>query len=163
MKKQLLLCLFALICNVSFSQEQRKDSVDLQTLQIIPSDSIEIISNNEITELPAKLHFYRSGGVGALVGYDIRLNDDVICRTANNWKTTVDVYITGEHLIWAKTESKAEIPIEIKAGSEYYIRCGMKMGVVVGRPTLELVDPVTGEAELQSIKEKKTKKTKHTH
>ncbi|HPS13955.1 MAG TPA: hypothetical protein PLB87_11800, partial [Prolixibacteraceae bacterium] len=52
----------------------------------------------------------------------------------------------------ARTEVKDEIPIEIKFGNEYYIRCGITMGAFVGHPQLELVDKPSGKAEFQSIK-----------
>ncbi|WP_291036478.1 hypothetical protein [Dyadobacter sp. 50-39] len=45
------------------------------------------------------------------------------------------------------SESKASIPIDIKKGRTHYIRCGIGMGVVVGRPTLDLVDRRTGQTE----------------
>jgi hypothetical protein len=181
MKKLLILVLFVAIYNMLYPQDvmiiNNQDSLDLKVLQeipfdsinvdqirVIPFDSIEMVlnkeksDNNALTVQSAKLHFYRPSGVGALVGYDIYLDDDVICRSANNWKTTVDVSTMGKHTIWAKTESRAEIPITITAGGEYYIRCGMKMGIVVGRPSLELVDAGKGEPEYRAIKEKKSKK-----
>ena len=100
----------------------------------------------------ALLHIYRFGGQGALVGYDIHLGDIVICRAKNKWKTTVQIRIFGQNTIWASTESKAEIPVNIEPGREYYIRCGIGMGAFVGRPTLLLVDKNTGKAEFASIK-----------
>lgn len=100
----------------------------------------------------ALLHIYRFGGAGALVGYDIHLGDSVICRAKNKWKTTIMIKKDGYNTIWAKTESKVEVPINIQMGHEYYIRCGIKMGFAVGRPTLDLVDNRTGKPEFDSIK-----------
>ena len=102
----------------------------------------------------ALLHIYRSGGPGALVGYDVYLGNDVICRTKNKWKTTIQIRSFGLNTLWASTESKTEIPVNFEPGREYYIRCGMKMGVAVGRPTLELVDKNVGKSEFASIKTK---------
>lgn len=99
----------------------------------------------------ALLHVYRHRGASALVNYDLHLGDTVICRVRNNWKETIKIKKDGYNSLWAKTESKAEIPINIKFGSEYYIRCSVGMGVLVGRPKLVLVDNQTGRIEFQSI------------
>jgi hypothetical protein len=103
----------------------------------------------------ALLHIYRQSMTGALIKYDLHLDDDVICHVSNNWKETIKIYKEGLSTLWARTESKAELPIDIQLGEEYYIRCGIKMGIVVGRPQLELVDSTKGMKDLQSIKDKK--------
>jgi hypothetical protein len=100
----------------------------------------------------ALLHIYRLGGPGAMVGYDVYLGNEVICRAKNRWKTTIQINSFGRNTVWASTESKTEIPVNFEPGREYYIRCGIKMGVMVGRPTLELVDKNVGKAEFASIK-----------
>jgi hypothetical protein len=56
--------------------------------------------------------------------------------------------------LWAKTESKVEIPVDIEFGKEYYLRCGMGMGIMVGRPMLQLVDRGQGKLQYNSIKNK---------
>lgn len=106
----------------------------------------------------ALLHVYRFSGPGALVNYDLYLGDSIICRVSNNFKKTIKIRKDGLNTIWAKTEAKVEIPINIKFGKEYYIRCGITMGIVVGRPSIELVDNQIGRMELQSIKQKKSDK-----
>ena len=102
----------------------------------------------------ALLHIYRFGGAGALVGYDVHLGDEVICRAKNKWKTTIQIRSFGRNMVWASTESKTEIQVNFEPGREYYIRCGIKMGALVGRPILQLVDKSTGKAEFASIKTK---------
>jgi len=102
----------------------------------------------------ALLHIYRFGGPGALVGYDIHLGEEVICRAKNKWKTTIQIRNFGRNTLWASTESKIELPVNFEPGREYYVRCGIKMGIAVGRPTLDLVDKGTGKTEFNSIKEK---------
>jgi hypothetical protein len=102
----------------------------------------------------ALVHIYRPGGAGALVGYDVYLGNEVICRAKNKWKTTIQVRTFGRNTVWASTESKTELPVNFEPGREYYIRCGMKMGVMVGRPALTLVDRNTGKAEFEAIKTK---------
>ena len=102
----------------------------------------------------AILNVYRYGGSGALVSYDLYLGDSVICRVRNNYKTTLYIKKDGLFTLGAKTETKTEIPIDIKIGKTYYLRCGISMGAFVGRPKLELIDSKTGKAEFESFKAK---------
>lgn len=99
----------------------------------------------------AVVHFYRSGGPGALVGYDVRVDDEVICRISNNSKESVKVKALGNTKFWASTESRDEVQINLQPGRHYYVRCGVDMGIVVGRPSLTLVDNITGEMESENI------------
>ncbi len=102
----------------------------------------------------AILYVYRTGGTGALVSYNLNLGDSVICRVTNKIRQKIEIRTEGAHELWAKTESKASIPIEIKKGRTYYVRCGVGMGVLVGRPTLDLVDHRTGKTEYIGKKRK---------
>jgi len=102
----------------------------------------------------AILNVYRYSGTGALVGYDLHLGDSTICRVKNNFKTTLYIKKDGLNTLWAKTETKSEVPIDVKMGKTYYLRCGITMGAFVGRPKLELIDSRTGKAEFQSFKAK---------
>jgi hypothetical protein len=102
----------------------------------------------------ALLHVYRYGGTGALISYDLHLGDTVIARVSSDWKETIKITNDGLNTLWARTESKTELPINIQFGHEYYVRCRVVMGAFVGRPKLELVDNQTGKVEFQSIKTK---------
>lgn len=95
----------------------------------------------------ALLHIYRMSAAGFLVSYDLHLGDSVICRVQNNWKTTLRIRKDGYNSLWARTETKEEIPIKIEMGKEYYVRCGITLGAFVGHPKLELVDNSTGKVE----------------
>ena len=102
----------------------------------------------------AVINVYRYSGPGAFVGYDVSLGDSIICRVKNNYKTSIKVKKDGLNTLWARTESKSEVPINIKFGRVYYLRCSVGIGAFVGRPKLELVDWKTGKAEFESFKAK---------
>lgn len=102
----------------------------------------------------AILNVYRYGGAGALIAYDLNLGDSVICRVKNNFKTTLYIKKDGLNTLWAKTEAKSQVPIDIKMGKTYYLRCGITMGAFVGHPKLELIDIKTGKPEFESFKAK---------
>jgi hypothetical protein len=100
----------------------------------------------------ALLHFYRPGSMmGMAISYDLYLENDVVFRVKNKSKTTLKITSEGLKTLWAKTESKTELPVDIKLGQEYYIQCGLGMGVLVGRPRLEIVDNKTGKGEFAKI------------
>lgn len=102
----------------------------------------------------AILNVYRFSGPGAFVSYDLYLGDSVICRVKNNFKTTIKITKDGLNSLWAKTEAKAEVPIDVKFGKEYYLRCSTLMGAFVGRPKLELLNKKTGKSEFDNFKPK---------
>lgn len=127
------------------------------TAKILKIEAAETITattpqNDTDTAGYATLHIYRYSGAGPLIGYNLYLNDSLLCRVKNNFKETVKIESEGKQLLWAKTESKTELPIAIEKGKSYYLRCGITVGAVVGRPNLQLVDRKTGIIEFASIK-----------
>ena len=127
--------------------------------EILRINNIEKLASQEEDEVLknvdyAILQVYRYSGMGALVNYDLYLGDSVICRIKNNFKTTLHIKKEGLNTLWAKTEAKVEIPVNLKYGKEYYLRCSVKMGAFVGRPKLELVDSKIGKEEFESFKAK---------
>jgi len=135
------------------------DRITAKILKVENPDKLSKIKENKISIVDstwnyAKLFVYRQGGVGALVGYDLYLGDSVICRVKSNSKQEIKITKKGMNTLWAKTEAKAEVPIDIEFGREYYLRCSMGMGVMVGRPKLQLVDRMQGKLEYNLIKSK---------
>ena len=100
----------------------------------------------------ALLHIYRPGSMkGMAISYDVYLGDDVIYRAKNKSKTTLRITGEGQIMLWAKTETRAELPVDIRLGNEYYIQCGIGFGALVGRPRLEIVDNKKGKDEFSKI------------
>jgi uncharacterized membrane protein YhaH (DUF805 family) len=101
----------------------------------------------------ALIHLYRPGKMaGAMIGYDVYLDDKVVWRARNGSRTTLRVTAEGAHTVMAKTEVRREITLDVAFGRQYYIRCGMQMGLAVGRPKLELVDNAEGKTEFDRIR-----------
>ncbi len=95
----------------------------------------------------AVLYVYRGQGTGTLLSYNLYLGDSTICKVSNRFRQKIKVYKSGETELWAKTESKAAVPVHLEKGKSYYLRCSVAMGVMVGRPNLELVSNRTGSRE----------------
>jgi hypothetical protein len=102
----------------------------------------------------AILNVYSVSKPGVLVEYNLHLGDSVICRVNNNLKTTIAIRIDGLNSIWAKTDAKFEIPIDIKFGHIYYLRCGVSGESEVNNPMLELVDSEIGSREFDIFNSK---------
>jgi hypothetical protein len=123
-------------------------------LKINDFNNLNITQNIDSSLLNADyavLNFYRLSGQGPLVNYDIHLGDSVICRVRNNTKQSIKVKIFGANILWAKTESRSEIPIQIEKGKTYFIRCDLGVGFMVGNPKLFLVNPEIGQEEFDYI------------
>lgn len=103
----------------------------------------------------AVLYVYRNTLIGALLNFDLHLNDQVLFRMTARSKQAFRIDTEGPVELWAKTEAKSCLPLTIEKGKDYYVRCDMKLGVAVYRPSLKLVDAKQGKAEYESIKDKK--------
>lgn len=130
------------------------------TILITNPDSAFIAGMNTSSiegENYALLYVYRFPGPGSLLNYDLHLGDSVICRIRNNFSDTIPIYKEGLNSLWAETETRTEIPVDIEFGKEYYVRCGVSFGILVGNPTIELVSPSIGKGELNALQIKKKK------
>lgn len=126
------------------------NSEPLVTEETVPYDS---------TATSATICIYRPAKFGgALVSYMIHVNDSAYVRAGLNAAEMLEITEEGPVEIWAQTEAKTVLPLTIQFGRTYYVRCGVSMGVLVGRPSLVLVDPATGEEEFTKIAAKKSEK-----
>lgn len=103
----------------------------------------------------AVLNVYRFRGSGQLVSYNLYLGDSILCRVYNNYSKTILLDKEQLSTLWARTESKSEVPVDIKLGNTYYLRCSVVFGIAVGRPRLELVTSSSGKFEFESFKSNK--------
>lgn len=147
----LMLAMSLLLTNCATNKKVSEASAD-EVSDIAESQESEI----QLQDDCAILHIYRKSSLaGAAVSYDLYLDNDKVFRASNKSKTTIKITKEGMNTLSAKTETRVEIPIEIQFGKEYYIRCGMKMGALVGRPKIEIVDINTGKSEFEKIPLKK--------
>ena len=98
----------------------------------------------------ALIHIYRFDATG-LLGYDLYFDDDLIDNIKRSYKKTIKTNKFGNHIIWAKTERKESLTIDIQPGNEYYIRCDTKIGLLLGRPEIDFVDNNIGKFEYNSF------------
>ena len=141
---------FCFLLSISFSSLQAQQ----------PGDSPVVASMD--TAHYATLYIYRlKNFVGSMVGYNIHVNDSVVCRIKNNTKFMVKLYKEGPTEIWAETEQKRKVKVDVKFGQEYFLKCGLSMGVFVGRPEIMLVYPEQGRLDYDNLDAKNTRKAKN--
>ena len=100
----------------------------------------------------ALVHFYRpSKLVGFLIGYDVHMGDSVKYRAKDGSRGDVRRVTPGPVTVWAKTEAREEITLPVQPGREYFVRCTLGAGALVGRPHLQQVSVEQGRKELASI------------
>lgn len=105
------------------------------------------------SENNSMLYVYRpSSFVGGGVYYDIHTNDnskDEIIGTLRNGGFIEKEITPTENLeVWAKTEAKASVSLDIKPNETYCVKGGVGIGFLVGRPNLEIVDKTLCEKEI---------------
>jgi hypothetical protein len=102
----------------------------------------------------ALIHFYTFTNA---FNCDFYLNNEILFRGEKfNWKKTVQTRTFGFCTIKANTSRKAELPLTIKKGGEYYIFCDVEAGGWgnSGIPTLHLVPRDVWEEGTSTIKTK---------
>ncbi|WP_396179317.1 hypothetical protein [Flavobacterium sp.] len=101
----------------------------------------------------ALIHFYRpSSGAGYLLGYKIKnINDSVVGRLRNGEKFVFKTKNFGYHKFYGVLETKEEININVEKGKEYFVRCSVNMGVVLGRPEINLIENYIGMKEFAEM------------
>ena len=100
----------------------------------------------------ALLHLYRPGRLaGFAIGYDVRLNDSVVYRASNGSRLDLRRTRPGRVLLSAKTEARTELTLDLQPGREYYVRCTIGVGALVGRPHLTQVSGAEGQREADRV------------
>lgn len=102
----------------------------------------------------ALIHFYRpSSGLGALLGFKIKdSNDSIVGRLRNGEKFIYKTKKFGKQTFYGVLETKEEVVINIEKGKEYFVRCSVNMGVVIGRPEINTIENYMGMNEYNEMK-----------
>lgn len=92
----------------------------------------------EFTAKPGNglVYFYREKSfVGMAVSYYVTEGETRLGAMKNGTFFTVDA-APGKHTYSAKTEVTREITLDVKEGETYYVKGGVTMGALAGRPSL---------------------------
>jgi hypothetical protein len=138
-------------------------AIELNTPNACSQDTSGVQNNIKTdTGKYALLYVYRQRAfVASLGSYDVHVDDSVVATVKNNSKFIIKLYKEGPTSIWAKTESKRSVTINVKFGHEYFLKCGYSTGMFVMRPQLDLIYPEQGHLDFDAIEEKRSKKDKN--
>ena len=133
-----------------------KIKADVYHVDHMPDYRYKQIGSKNGADLPdhATLYIYRLKDTMLLgTSYHVHLNDDsVICTVKSKSRDSVTIYNEGTIKLWAATEKKAEVPIDVKFGRSYYVRCGLIKGEIRMVPVITIVDNDMGEREYGILK-----------
>ena len=62
----------------------------------------------------AVIHLYRGAGMITSLNYDVHIGEEKVFRAKINSKTEVKIYDEGEVQVWAKTESRNILPLNVR-------------------------------------------------
>jgi len=119
------------------------------------NNNSDIINKSRLPENSdyAVIYFYRpSMGAGALLGYKIKdLNDSIIGRVRNGEKFEYKTKKFGNQTFFGVLETKEKVTINIEKGKEYFVRYSINLGIVLGRPEINLVENHIGIKEYEEM------------
>jgi hypothetical protein len=98
------------------------------------------------------VYIYRpSGFVGGGVSYDVKVGETVI-TTLHSGGYYPYYSKPGELELWARTEAKSAVTVDVRAGETHYVKGTVGVGFFVGRPNLIVVPNSVGEVEIIECK-----------
>ncbi len=80
--------------------------------------------------------FFRTGGSGFALGCQVNQNDQRVSALGAG-KYFTHVADPGPQTFMVSSEAKDVLSLEVEADETQYVRCKIKMGIMVGRPNLE--------------------------
>lgn len=124
-----------------------------ETNQLLAAKALENKSQLSENTDYAMVYFYRPHNYqGSLITYKIRMDEDsIIGKATDSGVFAYKITSFGEHKFWGKTETATSVTINVEKGKEYYFRCGLKMGLAVGRPTIVLMESSTGRNQYKKL------------
>jgi len=100
----------------------------------------------------AGLYVYRSGSFGAALKRTIWVDDKCLGQSAPNVFFYTEVKGDTEHKVSTESEfSPNDLMVKVTAGTNYFVRQFIKMGLVVGGSGVELVDEAQGKKDVAGL------------
>lgn len=79
--------------------------------------------------------FYRPGGMGFALGCGVNENGERLSALGAG-KYFILPVDPGSHSYTVKSEATDLLTLEVEPGETYYVKCKIKMGIMVGRPNI---------------------------
>lgn len=134
-----LLVLFAAACASGACSPQMSSNLQRQTEPAAHPDY-------------AVVYLYRPSSYVA-TPYDVYIGTEKVYRSRKFTKQAVKLYKPGQYEIWAETETKEVMPLDVELGKDYYVRTGTTFGEEIWRPAFTIVSAADGKGEWNAIRE----------
>ncbi len=105
----------------------------------------------EIPEGKSVIYIVRPSAFGFLIPITVKIDDREIGTTMAE-KYLYAIESPGEHTITAKAENNAELVLTTEAGKTYFIQQDIRMGLIMARNKLNLIDAEEGKRKLAKCK-----------
>ncbi len=99
----------------------------------------------------ANIYVYRNESMGAAIKMELVLDGRLVGSTAAKTYVLLEVN-PGKHTLISKAENDSVLSVAAAAGRNYFVWQEVKMGVLVMRSALQLVDEATGKAGVAECK-----------
>jgi len=130
----------------AFSQSETPKTNDIQQVTSITDD---VAKSLKPIEGKAIVYIIRSSSLGALIKIGVECDGQNIGATKSK-QYLYAILDPGMHTFSSKTETRASLNVTLEAGKIYYINQKIKMGLVVARVGLELMNDSDGRMALYS-------------
>jgi hypothetical protein len=131
---------FILLIPVLFLMACAASGVPFQRITAIPEDK-------------GVVYVYRPNSLmGGAVHYDVHAGENEILCDLIRGGYCLHYSKPGELELWGKTESRGSVTVDVKAGKEHFVKGGVSLGFLVGRPNLTVVENATGLEEIADCK-----------
>jgi hypothetical protein len=96
--------------------------------------------------------FFRPGSMmGMAMGCNVREGGKLIGGLGNG-KYFIESFASGKHVFTTHSETTDTLNMEIESGETYYVKCGIGMGVMAGRPNIAPTDRATFDGKSAKLK-----------
>lgn len=96
--------------------------------------------------------FFRPGSMmGMALGCHVREDGKLVGNLANG-KYYVQSFAPGKHVFTTSSEATDTLNMEVESGETYYVRCGIGMGMVAGRPNIAPVEKAIFDEKSAKLK-----------
>lgn len=133
------------------SKEQAAAPVKVESAAAAPVSAVAQDSLFVPKDDVAIVYIFRNQSIGMAIGMNVELDGQNIGKTGAKRYIRAEVQ-PGAHILTCTTESKSVLPFNAEAGKIYYVWQQVKMGVLVARNDLQLVNEATGQKGVNACK-----------
>ena len=99
----------------------------------------------------SNIYVYRNESMGAAVKMDVELDGKLIGQTVAKSYFALEVS-PGKHTLISKAENDSALDVNAEAGTNNFVWQEVKMGLIIARNKLQIVDEATGKAGIAESK-----------